>query len=115
MRILIADDEAVNQRVLARMAERLGYRAAVVGDGKGLVEAFMRDRPGAVLCDIHLGADDGVALCSRLRELDPLVPIKLMTGDPGAIARAEAAGFSRVLSKPFTSDALKEALSALRP
>ena len=57
-RVLLVEDNAINQRVARRFLERLGCEVQVVGDGKQAVEAFQRNSYGFIL-DGHADAGDG--------------------------------------------------------
>ena len=115
MEVLIADDEPVLRRVLARMVERLGHRALTAGDGRSLTEAFAQANPAVVLCDVNFGAEDGIALCRDLKARGTRASFAIMTGDADSAIRARSAGFETVLLKPITPQQLGEALAGLDP
>ena len=60
MRILLAEDNAVNQRVALRLLERLGYRADVVENGQQAIEALERRRYDLLLTDVEMPVMDGI-------------------------------------------------------
>jgi len=66
-----------------------------------------------LLIDLGLPARDGIAVALRTRDRGATFPIIAMTGwtDPALDARAVAAGCDRVLRKPFTVDALRDAIA----
>jgi len=124
LRILIAEDNAVNQRVVVGVLKRIGYTdVAVVEDGAAAVNALhaavAAGRPfDAVLMDVQMPVLDGHAATRRLRdelaEDDQPVVLALtanaMQGDREAALAAGADGY---LTKPLDRVALAEALAAV--
>jgi CheY-like chemotaxis protein len=119
-RILVVDaDEAIRRSA----HQLLGTQGATVETARDAHEAiaFARQSPySAILVDIRLPDLDGFETYKRLREVQPGVPIILMTGfgyDPShSIVKARQEGLQTVLYKPFRADRLLEAVEqALRP
>jgi PAS domain S-box-containing protein len=116
MRILIAEDNPVNQKVAARLLERLGYRADVVADGLEVLEALDRQFYDAILMDIQMPEMDGLTTLGHLKERfadegeRPWVIALTAYALPGERDRFLAAGMDDYLSKPIRLDALADAL-----
>jgi signal transduction histidine kinase/CheY-like chemotaxis protein/HPt (histidine-containing phosphotransfer) domain-containing protein len=114
-RILIAEDNPVNQTVAVRMVEKLGYQAHVVVNGILALEAVQTRPFDAILMDCHMPEMDGFEATARIRQLPgPLsrIPVIALTanaiqGDREACLKA---GMNDYLSKPVTTDLLREAL-----
>ena len=105
---LVSDDNHVNQKLAAKLVEKLGYRADVVADGK---EALSQVAYAAVLMDCQMPEMDVFTASQRIREQeqrkDRHLPIITMQGDR---VRCIAAGMDDYVSKPINTAALKAAL-----
>jgi len=113
--LLVVDDNLVNQRVVSRMLERLGYRAQTVANGLEAVEAISRGGYDAVLMDCQMPVLDGYEASRRIRKLvgsGSPVPIIALTASALADERWHCldAGMNDFLSKPVR---LKDLASAL--
>jgi CheY-like chemotaxis protein len=112
-RVLVADDDAVNQRLAVRLLERLGCRADVVADGAEALEALSRIRYDIVLMDCRMPGVDGYE-ATRLIRSSPAreVAIVALTANalPGERERCLAAGMDDHLVKPVAREALAAAL-----
>ena len=119
LRILLAEDNVVNQRVAVTILKRLGYRADVVGDGTEAVEAVQRERYDVVLMDMQMPRMDGIEATRCIRRLPSESNLRIiamtanaMTGD-----REEclAAGMDDYLAKPVQPRDLHAALARCVP
>jgi CheY-like chemotaxis protein/HPt (histidine-containing phosphotransfer) domain-containing protein len=125
MKILVAEDNAINQKVVQAHLQALGYEVDTVSDGTAALEALgERHRYAAVIMDGQMPNLDGyqTARTQRAREAQSgqgRVPIIALTAHAmaGDRATAFAAGMDDYLSKPFTQKQLQKALArwAARP
>jgi PAS domain S-box-containing protein len=106
-RILVAEDNIVNQRLIQRLLEKLGYRADVVADGREAVTAIASVGYDLVLMDVQMPEMDGLEATQAIRASEAAVarrriPIIALTADAmqGDEARCLSAGMDAYLSKP---------------
>ena len=115
MRILIAEDNKMNQLVAMRLLTRLGYESDVVGDGADAVQAVLGAQYAAVLMDCHMPGVDGFAATMEIREREtrqPRTPIIAMTSRAFDRDRdlCLAAGMDDYLRKPIRPEAVRSML-----
>jgi CheY-like chemotaxis protein len=115
IRVLIADDNVVNQKVATRMLEHMGLEADVASNGREAVEMFKLNPYHLILMDCQMPEMDGYAATTEIRLLERCasrVTIIAMTADAMAGARETclAAGMDDYISKPVNASELAEAL-----
>jgi CheY-like chemotaxis protein len=115
LRILLADDNLVNQKVASRLLEKWGYRPDVVSNGLEVLEALHRQRYDIVLLDVQMPEMDGLEAARRIcAEWDPGKRPFLTALTAGAMKedrdRCFAAGMDAYLSKPLNVQELQSAL-----
>jgi signal transduction histidine kinase/CheY-like chemotaxis protein/HPt (histidine-containing phosphotransfer) domain-containing protein len=119
LRVLVVEDNPVNQDVALLMIERLGLRADVVGNGLEAVAALERQRYDVVLMDMHMpemaGPEAARVICERWPTTHPR--IVAMTANVSGEDRdaCVAAGMEDFLSKPLTREHLAAALARCVP
>lgn len=110
--VALVDDDADLRAALAQMLTLAGHRVQPFVDGPSALKALDRDFPGVVVSDVRMPGMSGVELFARLREIDPELPVILMTGhgDVPMAVDAIRAGAWDFLTKPFPGDSLNAAL-----
>jgi CheY-like chemotaxis protein len=120
LRILLAEDNPVNQKLALRLLERMGYEADVVGDGLAALAAVEASEFDVVLMDVQMPDLDGLEATRRIRRLRPedrgphivAMTANAMEGDREACL---AAGMDDYIAKPIRPEALQASLTAVRP
>ncbi len=120
-RVLLAEDNVVNQKVATRMLERAGCAVEVAADGQAAIDAWERGAHDVVLMDLQMPGIDGleatVAIRDRERVLGTRVPILALTASAAGEDRSRclAAGMDDCLTKPIQSATLLAALARWVP
>ena len=114
-RVLLVEDNAINQRVARRFLERLGCEVHVVGDGKQAVDAFEQNSYGFILMDMQMPVMDGLEATQRIRQIegeDRRTPIVALTANAmmGTLERCLEAGMDDYLTKPLDISRLQDVL-----
>jgi CheY-like chemotaxis protein len=116
-RILVAEDNQINQRVVSRMLERLGWDVDIAPDGVKAHALASKNRYAMVLMDCLMPEADGYTATAMIREHErqhglPRLPIVALTANAlsGDRERCLQAGMDDYLSKPLQLHLLKEVL-----
>jgi len=110
LKVLVAEDNAINQRLALRLLERRGHQAEIVDDGAKAVEAVARKGFDIVLMDVQMPGMDGFQATAAIREREELIgghiPIIAMTAHAmsGDRERCLAAGMDGYVSKPLRAE-----------
>jgi len=106
-RILLAEDNLVNQRLVQRILEKEGHEVVVVGNGREALEALARANFDLVLMDVQMPEMDGLETARRVRQIEQVtrahIPIIALTAHAmkGDQDRCLGAGMDGYLSKPI--------------
>jgi CheY-like chemotaxis protein len=118
-RVLLAEDNPVNQRVAARMLAKLGHRVDIVSNGLEAVEAARRVPYDAILMDCQMPEMDGFEAAGAIRRSGAArrVPIVALTANAmaGDRERCLEAGMDEYLAKPVTLEDLRQVLEKCCP
>ena len=118
-RLLLAEDNPANQKILIRLLEKQGYTVAVVSNGREALAALEQEQFDLALMDVQMPEMDGLAVVTRIRQREqqtgthlPIIAItaRAMEDD---WARCVEAGMDGYLSKPFRASELFAAIEQL--
>jgi signal transduction histidine kinase/CheY-like chemotaxis protein len=115
LRILVVDDDAVNQRSLVLMLERLGYAATTAGDGHDACELTRNESFDLIFMDIGMPGTDGHEATSQIRRdsgqpTTPWIVAFTASADVATRSALQNSGMNDCLLKPFRAAALVEVL-----
>lgn len=115
LRLLIADDNAVNRMVLARLLENDNHKVVAVNDGQEALDFVKAHNVDAVLMDIQMPIMNGEEAAQEIRKLPvpkAAIPIIAITANASAddAKRLLSTNFNGFLSKPFRRESLVEVL-----
>jgi PAS domain S-box-containing protein len=119
LRILVAEDNAVNQKLISGLLRRLGYAPQIVGNGLACMEALRRDQYDLVLMDCQMPEMDGYEATTRIRRGEAgaqnrdlriiALTAAAMVGDR---ERCIAAGMTDYLTKPLQAPEIIRVITA---
>jgi len=116
LRILVAEDNVINQKVALLLLERLGYAADVAADGEETLAALRRQRYDVILMDVQMPGMDGVEAARRIRDEWPaeerprIIAVTASALDEDRES-CLSAGMDDFLSKPVLLEDLRLVLS----
>lgn len=118
--VLVAEDNAVNQRVIVRLLEKLDVRARVAENGKLALESIEANPPPLVLMDWHMPEMDGfqaVAILRKRSDALRAIPVVAVTASVTAEERQACldAGMDDVITKPIQLSELRRVLQTYLP
>ena len=120
LRILAAEDNLINQKVLQAILSQAGLEVRIVGDGVQAVEAVRREAWDLILMDVHMPVLDGVDATRAIRRLEQAegrthTPIIALTANAMEHQKAEylACGMDRLVTKPIQIAELFDAIDSL--
>jgi CheY-like chemotaxis protein len=115
LRVLVAEDNLVNQRVVMLQLQKLGHRATAVNNGLEAIQALERDRFDVILMDCQMPVMDGIEATRVIRSRPDYAGTRIiaLTADVmhGARERCADAGMDDYLSKPIRVGELQTALA----
>ncbi|MEZ4240361.1 MAG: response regulator [Myxococcota bacterium] len=116
--VMLVDDSRVMRQLVRRTLRQAGYDVKTITEaehGKDALDKLASSKPDLVLSDWNMPTMNGIDLLVALREQGNEVPLGFVTSEstPAMKARAAGAGALFLLTKPFTADDLREALSTV--
>jgi CheY-like chemotaxis protein/HPt (histidine-containing phosphotransfer) domain-containing protein len=121
LRVLLAEDNAVNQKLMVRLLEKWGHQAAVAANGREALAALEKEHFDVVLMDVQMpeigGFEATAAIRAREAEAGGHLPVVAMTAHAmkGDRERCLAAGMDGYIAKPIQAHELLEAIERAVP
>ncbi len=119
LKVLVAEDNLINQRLVVAMLSTLGHTGVVVGDGDKALKCLAKLKFDVVLMDVMMPNMDGVQALQAIRAQEQAqgghLPVIMATAhaEPGDAARFKRAGADGYVSKPIDVEQLKAELDRL--
>jgi two-component system, sensor histidine kinase and response regulator len=120
LRVLLAEDNVVNQKLVTRLLERRGHSVTVAANGRLAVQAVNRDHYDVILMDVQMPEMGGFEATAIIREKERgegvRTPIVALTANAmkGDSERCLSAGMDAYLSKPIRTNELFDVIESLR-
>jgi CheY-like chemotaxis protein len=114
-RVLVADDDESVRESLSKLLHGEGYQVVAVTNGAETVETFLReqDQIDLLLVDLNMPLKNGWVTLDRLLEVNPSLPILIVTGQPNQYEMAEATGVCALVEKPIDVPSLLQLIHKL--
>jgi DNA-binding NtrC family response regulator len=109
-KILVVDDDAVVGRSFDRVLTEKGYEVSTVLSGEEGLKKIGTDGFDLVFTDIKMPGMDGLEMAKRIKEMNPWMPVVVVTGygSEANEARAEKVGVTEFLRKPLTPETIEQ-------
>lgn len=114
-RVLIVDDSGLARRLARKSLEELGCEVEEASDGAQALELYALNRHDIVVLDMVMHGMYGLEVLVKLRELNPTLPVVVVTADIQKSTREQVrgAGAAAVVNKPLDNAELAEVLAAI--
>jgi CheY-like chemotaxis protein len=119
LRILLAEDQLINQKVASKLLERIGHRVEIVSNGQEALDRIASQSFDVILMDVQMPVMDGLDAIDAIRLSERgtggRIPVIALTANSmkGDRERYLAAGFDGYLPKPISTEALQQAIDRL--
>ena len=112
-RILLADDDESVRKMVGRVLESAGYQVLQAACGREAVAKFRSSRPSLVLLDLKMPDQEGWQAFDQVSQLDPLVPVIVITAWPNQYDEAVQRGIDALMEKPLDLPVLLQTIDQL--
>ena len=114
-RVLIVDDSALARRNLRQILESANCEVDEAEDGLAALERYFLDKPDVVLLDLVMRGMYGLDVLEKLRQLDPLAKVVVVTADVQTSSQqlVDQAGAKAFITKPFDREEIIGTLKAV--
>ncbi|HOI94351.1 MAG TPA: response regulator [Syntrophobacter fumaroxidans] len=108
IRVLLIDDEVLFTESLLKVLRRRGMAVRTAPDGPTGLELLSKEESDVIVLDVRMPGMDGLATFKAIRELDPVTPVIILSGniDMKEVSEALKMGCDEILLKPCPLDTL---------
>ncbi|MGE5113634.1 MAG: ATP-binding protein [Acidobacteriaceae bacterium] len=111
LRILVAEDNATNQRIISQLLESAGHTVMIAGDGEAALDVYESEQPDMAILDFNMPRRSGIEVIQAIRMMEPVgmrMPAMILSASVTVEARerARAAGADEFVGKPFDAASL---------
>lgn len=107
-RVLVTDDEEINQIILKRTLEQLGYQVTLANDGEEGIRCFKEEPFPLIIVDFNMPKINGLDMVAEIRNLEkevtPFIVGITTHQDPAFLKAGLKAGMNEVYTKPFNQE-----------
>ena len=114
-KILVVDDSGLARRMMRQLLEDLGHSVEEATDGAEALERYVLNHHDVVVLDMAMHGMYGLEVLTKLKELNPRLPVIIATADIQKSTREQvrAAGAAAVVNKPFNKEELVSVLATV--
>ena len=120
MKVLLVEDNIINQRIIVLNLNKLGYTVDIASNGEEAVDLFKKEKYGLILMDIMMPVMDGIEATREIRKIEKpegkRIPIIALTANALNSDRENCinSGMDEYMTKPFDLNLLKEYIQKLK-
>jgi two-component system, sensor histidine kinase RpfC len=116
--VLVAEDNATNQKIISQLLENAGHRVILASDGEEALDLYEAERPDVAILDFNMPHRTGVEVIQAVRMMEPSgarMPCLILSASvtPEAKNRAKQAGADEFMGKPFDAATLVQLIDRL--
>lgn len=110
IKILIAEDNLLNQKIISALIKRLGWQYNIVSDGKQALDECFENEYDAVLMDIDMPVMDGWEATIEIKKIKPDLPVIALTAyfEESFREKSFAVGMDYFLAKPYNHTEIEQ-------
>jgi two-component system chemotaxis response regulator CheY len=114
-KILVVDDSGLARRMSRQLLEELGHTVEEAADGSQALERYVLNRHDVILLDMVMHGMYGLEVLTKLRQLNPQVPVIIVTADIQKTTREQvkSAGAVAMVNKPLNKEELASVLGTV--
>jgi two-component system, chemotaxis family, chemotaxis protein CheY len=114
-KVLVVDDSALARRMVRHLLQELGHEVEEAADGAQALERYVIHHHDVVVLDMVMHGMYGLEVLTKLRELNPKLPVIIVTADIQKSTRAQvqAAGAAAIVNKPMKKEELASVLATV--